>query len=90
MANVALGQGQAPAAIRMIQDGSRDGNWVFLANCHLMLSWMTELEKVGRKPFHPRSFRLNGCFWSSFFERMAGRSLRGFLFTGRGAPPIAK
>lgn len=46
MANVALGQGQAPAAIRMIQDGSREGNWVFLANCHLMLSWMPVLEKV--------------------------------------------
>lgn len=46
MANVALGQGQAPAAIRMIEDGARDGNWVFLANCHLMLSWMPELEKV--------------------------------------------
>ena len=46
MANVALGQGQAPAAIRMIEDGSRNGSWVFLANCHLMLSWMPELEKV--------------------------------------------
>ena len=51
MANVALGQGQAPAAIRMIEDGSRDGSWVFLANCHLMLSWMPELEKV--RLFYP-------------------------------------
>lgn len=46
MSNVALGQGQAPAAIRMIKDGVKLGNWVFLANCHLMLSWMPELEKV--------------------------------------------
>ncbi|CAN0084042.1 unnamed protein product [Sphacelaria rigidula] len=46
MTNVALGQGQAPAAIRMIEEGSRDGNWVFLANCHLMLSWMPVLEKA--------------------------------------------
>lgn len=46
MSNVALGQGQAPAAIRMIEDGVSFGNWVFLANCHLMLSWMPELEKV--------------------------------------------
>ncbi|CAB1114177.1 unnamed protein product [Ectocarpus sp. CCAP 1310/34] len=46
MSNVALGQGQAPAAIRMIEDGVSFGNWVFLANCHLMLSWMPELEKI--------------------------------------------
>lgn len=46
MTNVALGQGQAPAAIRMIEEGSKDGNWVFLANCHLMLSWMPVLEKA--------------------------------------------
>ncbi|CAM9705264.1 unnamed protein product, partial [Hapterophycus canaliculatus] len=46
MSNVALGQGQAPAAIRMIEDGVKLGNWVFLANCHLMLSWMPELEKI--------------------------------------------
>ncbi|CAM9332287.1 unnamed protein product, partial [Choristocarpus tenellus] len=46
MDNVALGQGQAPTAIRMIEEGSRDGTWVFLANCHLMLSWMPELEKA--------------------------------------------
>ncbi|CAM9828576.1 unnamed protein product [Chrysoparadoxa australica] len=43
---VALGQGQSPTAIRMIEEGSRDGSWVFLANCHLMLSWMTDLEKI--------------------------------------------
>jgi dynein heavy chain, axonemal len=43
---VALGQGQGPTALSMIEEGARDGNWVFLANCHLMLSWMTELEKT--------------------------------------------
>ena len=43
---VALGQGQAPNAIRQIDDGVADGNFVFLANCHLMLSWLGELEKI--------------------------------------------
>ena len=44
--NCALGQGQAPTAVRMINEGLERGNWVFLANCHLMLSWMPTLEKM--------------------------------------------
>mmetsp|Transcript_14531 Transcript_14531/g.44899 ORF Transcript_14531/g.44899 Transcript_14531/m.44899 type:complete len:1962 (-) Transcript_14531:344-6229(-) len=41
----ALGQGQASVAAKLINLGLRNGTWVFLANCHLMLSWMPELEK---------------------------------------------
>merc|ERR1711871_18260 len=44
--NVALGQGQAPVATKLVDDGMAEGFWVFLANCHLMLSWMPTLEKV--------------------------------------------
>lgn len=59
--NVALGQGQAPKATKMIQDGLKEGHWVFLANCHLSISWMPLLEKIiegipGENP-HP-DFRL--------------------------------
>ncbi len=43
---VALGQGQAPVATRLIEDGVREGHWVFLANCHLMTSWLPALDKI--------------------------------------------
>ena len=30
----------------MIDEGSYAGAWVFLANCHLSLSWMPSLDKI--------------------------------------------
>jgi dynein heavy chain len=43
---LALGQGQNELATKMIEDGTSKGGWVFLANCHLMVSWLQELEKI--------------------------------------------
>eukprot|EP00898_Chlorokybus_atmophyticus_P005400 jgi/Chlat1/5861/Chrsp4S06373 len=53
--SVALGQGQAAVATKLIEEGAREGKWVFLANCHLMTSWLPTLDKLvesleARKP----------------------------------------
>ncbi|XP_077826327.1 dynein axonemal heavy chain 2 isoform X1 [Macaca mulatta] len=43
---LSLGQGQAPIAARLLREGVTQGHWVFLANCHLSLSWMPNLDKL--------------------------------------------
>ncbi|XP_060146271.1 dynein axonemal heavy chain 2 isoform X6 [Globicephala melas] len=43
---LSLGQGQAPIAARLLREGVVQGHWVFLANCHLSLSWMPNLDKL--------------------------------------------
>ena len=42
---ISLGQGQGPKAERLIKEGKEQGRWVLLMNCHLYVSWLTQLEK---------------------------------------------
>eukprot|EP01029_Cantina_marsupialis_P011410 TRINITY_DN2544_c0_g2_i1.p1 TRINITY_DN2544_c0_g2~~TRINITY_DN2544_c0_g2_i1.p1 ORF type:complete len:1685 (+),score=666.38 TRINITY_DN2544_c0_g2_i1:710-5056(+) len=56
---LALGQGQAPVAEQLLETGATRGHWVLLQNCHLLLSWLKQLEKIlqGMTKPHP-DFRL--------------------------------
>ena len=42
---IALGQGQGPKAEHLIDAGTKNGHWVLLQNCHLLVSWLKMLEK---------------------------------------------
>ncbi|XP_025195967.1 dynein heavy chain 2, axonemal [Melanaphis sacchari] len=44
--SLSLGQGQSLVATQLIEQGQQSGKWIFLANCHLSLSWMPQLDKI--------------------------------------------
>ena len=47
--SIALGQDQEEPARQLIQTGANRGHWFILQNCHLLTSWLKELEKLSEK-----------------------------------------
>ena len=51
--SISLGQGQGPVAEKLIHIAVKNGEWVFLQNCHLAASWMTSMEELVKKIAEP-------------------------------------
>ncbi|CAD2214810.1 hypothetical protein AGDE_00451 [Angomonas deanei] len=47
--SISLGQGQGEEAMKMVELGAVRGHWVLLQNCHLLATWMKDLEKTIEK-----------------------------------------
>ncbi|KAL7707900.1 dynein heavy chain cytosolic putative [Lotmaria passim] len=42
---LAMGSGQTDEAMRMVRDAAAKGEWVFLKNLHLVIPWVSQLQK---------------------------------------------
>jgi len=60
---LSLGQGMGEQAEQYIENGAMRGYWVMLQNCHLLTSWLKDLERSFEKTCAPerktdKGFRL--------------------------------
>ncbi|KAJ1502679.1 Dynein heavy chain 10, axonemal [Coelomomyces lativittatus] len=54
-----MGQGQGPIAFQLLETAVARGQWIMLQNCHLLVTWLRQLEKVLDKIEKPhKDFRL--------------------------------
>lgn len=44
--SISMGRGQSERAKRILSEGAENGHWIFLANCHLSISLLPELESI--------------------------------------------
>jgi dynein heavy chain len=65
MQAVSLGQGQEPKAIALIKQASEQGFWGIIANCHLCIKWLPEMEKYLYQIMDNNPHKMFRCFLSS-------------------------
>ncbi|KAL7391500.1 hypothetical protein ABVT39_010104 [Epinephelus coioides] len=57
--SLAMGQGQEKVALKLLDRAVSNGQWLMLQNCHLLVKWLTELEKALERITKPNpNFRL--------------------------------
>ena len=44
--SISLGQGQGSEALKLIEMGAMRGCWILLQNCHLLVQWLHDTEKI--------------------------------------------
>jgi dynein heavy chain len=44
--SISMGKGQSDKAKKILTEGAAEGEWIFLANCHLSISLLPELENI--------------------------------------------